>query len=763
MGRVYLARSPGGRMVAVKVIRAQLAEDAGFRARFAREVVSARKVGGLFTAQVVDANLDDPIPWLVTAYVQGVPLSEAVEQHGPLTERSVLALAAGLAEGLIAIHAAGVIHRDLKPSNVLLAPDGPRIIDFGISSAAEATSLTGTGLMIGSPGFMSPEQAEGQTVGPSSDIFSLAAVLTFASRGEGPFGSGETAALLYRVVHTKPNCDSVPDKIKPLIRKSLGRDPKRRPTAHQFLSELTAAYPSAADLTDWLPPWLVNASAQRDYVLGVIQHPPTAAAGGVGAGPGPAMSPPPVPGMGSYPSPPPRTEISRTPTPAPIAAQGPPAPQGYPGAAAGSGSSWGTGASAGTGSPAGAGSSGDAGSSGSQGNTWWAAAAAAAAASAASQDSMTPASATPPSGTPGWPPASGTPASGIPQTPATPSAPPLPWDSPQAPSQGYGGSQTPAPGYGGAQATPASPYGGGQTPPPSYGSPQAPSAGYGAQQAPGPGYGAPQAPSPGYGGAGYGAAQAPGSGYGGPQTSPPLYGAQQTPPPIYGSPQTPTPGYGSSTPVYGGSAGGQGWQPYAGSSGRRRGPRWLLVAGISAVVAAIIAAVIVSTQGGHHAAVVHPTVGPSASATTARPTASATPTTGNLLLDQLQVGDCLKGADLDLNTSNPWPKLSLAVPCSQGHTAEVFYANNNFFPKNGSYPGDKAISKAGTTACDNAFQAYVGIAYSKSQYTWTNIIPDASTWPNPNGDRALHCVAYYSTSAHPAGATLTGSIKGTDQ
>jgi len=165
MGRVYLARSPGGRMVAVKVIRANLAEDAGFRARFAREVSAARKVGGLFTAAVVDADVDGPVPWLVTAYVPGTSLSDAVERQGPLPEASVLALAAGLAEGLIAIHAAGVIHRDLKPSNVLLAQDGPRIIDFGISSAAGATALTGTGFMIGSPGFMSPEQAEGLTVG----------------------------------------------------------------------------------------------------------------------------------------------------------------------------------------------------------------------------------------------------------------------------------------------------------------------------------------------------------------------------------------------------------------------------------------------------------------------------------------------------------------------------------------------------------------------------------------------------------------------
>src|SRR5690349_15293522 len=276
MGRVYLARSPGGRMVAVKVIRANLAEDAGFRARFAREVSAARKVGGLFTAAVVDADVDGPVPWLVTAYVPGTSLSDAVERQGPLPEASVLALAAGLAEGLIAIHAAGVIHRDLKPSNVLLAQDGPRIIDFGISSAAGATALTGTGFMIGSPGFMSPEQAEGLTVGPSSDIFSLAGVLIYAARGEGPFGSGDTAALLYRVVHGKPNTDGVPDNLRPLIKRSLARDPKRRPGATEFLSELSAAYPSAADLSNWLPP----------HILG-------AAAAAPGAGEGSLHSPPP--------------------------------------------------------------------------------------------------------------------------------------------------------------------------------------------------------------------------------------------------------------------------------------------------------------------------------------------------------------------------------------------------------------------------------------------------------------------------------------
>ena len=161
MGRVYLARSPGGRMVAVKVIRAKLAEDAGFRARFAREVARRGKVGGLYTAQVVDADLDGPIPGWSTPTFPARRCPRRSSGTDRCRAKSVLALAAGLAEGVSAIHAAGVIHRDLKPSNVLLAQDGPRIIDFGISSAAEATSLTGTGYMIGSPGFMSPDRPKG--------------------------------------------------------------------------------------------------------------------------------------------------------------------------------------------------------------------------------------------------------------------------------------------------------------------------------------------------------------------------------------------------------------------------------------------------------------------------------------------------------------------------------------------------------------------------------------------------------------------------
>ncbi len=205
MGRVYLGRSPGGRHVAIKVIRADLAESPDFRARFAREASAARKVSGIFTAPVVDADLTGQVPWLATAYVPGPSLTDAIMQRGPMPATLVLRLAAGLAEGLVAIHAAGVVHRDLKPSNVLLAEDGPRLIDFGISRSVESSSLTHTGTVVGSPGFMSPEQAEGRPVGPASDIFSLGAVLTFAATGEGPFGEGSTVALLYRVVTSEPS------------------------------------------------------------------------------------------------------------------------------------------------------------------------------------------------------------------------------------------------------------------------------------------------------------------------------------------------------------------------------------------------------------------------------------------------------------------------------------------------------------------------------------------------------------------------------
>ena len=273
MGQVFLGLSAGGRLVAVKVIRPELAADPEFRARFRREVAAARKVSGLFTAAVVDADVDGPVPWLATAYVAGPSLAQAVTDHGPLPAASVLALAAGLAESLTAIHAAGVVHRDLKPSNVLLAEDGPRVIDFGISHAAEATSLTRAGFVMGSAGFMSPEQAEGGEVGPPSDVFSLGAVLAFAAAGEGPFGTGSTAALVYRVVHRPADLDRVPGEVRPLAERCLAKDPGQRPTAGDLLAEVGGGQLAAG----WLPASLTAALGR--YV------PPRAPAGTAGAGP----------------------------------------------------------------------------------------------------------------------------------------------------------------------------------------------------------------------------------------------------------------------------------------------------------------------------------------------------------------------------------------------------------------------------------------------------------------------------------------------
>src|SRR5271165_1959007 len=268
MGQVFLGVSRGGRPVAVKAIRAELAADPGFRTRFGREVVAARRVSGMYTAMVVDADVDGPVAWLATAYVPGPSLAEAVDAHGPLPEASLVALAAGLAESLNAIHAAGVVHRDLKPSNVLLAEDGPRVIDFGISRAAESTALTQTGLVVGSPGFMSPEQAIGGQIGPPSDIFNLGAVLAFAATGEGPFGTGTTASLLYRVVHGTPDLSHVPDSVRPLIERCLAKDPAQRPTADDLLGQV-----GALEVTDnWLPDSLTR-TLVRDAAAGAALSP----------------------------------------------------------------------------------------------------------------------------------------------------------------------------------------------------------------------------------------------------------------------------------------------------------------------------------------------------------------------------------------------------------------------------------------------------------------------------------------------------------
>jgi hypothetical protein len=241
MGRVFLGVSAAGRPVAVKVVHAELAADPDFRTRFSSEVAAARKVSGLFTALVVDADVDARVPWLATAYVAGPSLSEAVHNRGPLTSWSLLALAAGLAKSLTAIHAAGVVHGDLKPSNVLLAPDGPRVIDFGISQAAEVAPQARAGLVVGTPSFMSPEQAAGQEVGPLSDVFSLGAVLAFAATGRKPFGAGQPATVLEQVVRGAADLEGAPAEVRPLIEQCLAKDPLRRSTAAELLAGVTAA------------------------------------------------------------------------------------------------------------------------------------------------------------------------------------------------------------------------------------------------------------------------------------------------------------------------------------------------------------------------------------------------------------------------------------------------------------------------------------------------------------------------------------------
>ncbi len=241
MGRVYLGQSPSGQLVAVKLIRPELADDPGFRQRFAQEVSTARRVSGAFTAPVVDADPDGARPWLVTAYVEGPSLADAVEERGAMPLDSLLVLAAGLAEGLGAVHRAGIIHRDLKPSNVLLAQDGPRIIDFGISRAADSAWLTNGGGVVGSPGFMSPEQAEGGTAGPATDIFSLGGVLAYAATGRAPFGAGSASALLYRVVYGTAATAQVPPRLRGLVDSCLAKDPIDRPSTDLLLAELGPA------------------------------------------------------------------------------------------------------------------------------------------------------------------------------------------------------------------------------------------------------------------------------------------------------------------------------------------------------------------------------------------------------------------------------------------------------------------------------------------------------------------------------------------
>ncbi|MFI8868830.1 protein kinase [Streptomyces sp. NPDC053707] len=328
MGQVFLARSDRGRTVALKLVRPELAELQHFRDRFRAEVQAARQVGGSWTAPVLDAGVDAAVPWVATGYVAGPSLHHIVSgrpgapladsgAYGPLPERSVRILGAGLAGALQDIHRAGLIHRDLKPSNVLMTIDGPRVIDFGIARALDTVAdggLTRTGAMIGSPGFMSPEQVRGERVTTACDVFCLGAVLAYASTGRLPFGSAETGAhaLMYRIAQEEPDLTGVPVDLVELIRECLAKDPAARPATDAVLERL-----GDTDTAEpWLPGALIAQLGRHAVELLDAEDPeePEAPAGPVAPGPaapGPAGGPqaarvPPAPSRPTPPAPAPR-------------------------------------------------------------------------------------------------------------------------------------------------------------------------------------------------------------------------------------------------------------------------------------------------------------------------------------------------------------------------------------------------------------------------------------------------------------------------
>ncbi|MEU3900156.1 serine/threonine-protein kinase [Streptomyces sp. NPDC045251] len=331
MGRVYLGRSAGGRTVAVKIVHPHFALDEEFRARFRREVDAARRVGGAWTAPVLDADPDARVPWVATAYAAGPSLTAAVTDGGPLPDHSVRALGAGLGEALAAVHDLGLVHRDVKPSNVLLTLDGPLLIDFGIARATEGTaSLTSTGVSIGSPGYMSPEQILGKGVTGAADVFSLGAVLAYAATGEPPFPGDSSAALLYKVVHEEPRLGTLDGEVRDVVAACLAKDPAARPAPGDVARRLAPEGAARLVSGGWLPGPLVERVSRSAVQLlnleaaegpsGVVSGPVSGPVGfsrasvgvgevgdsgdlGSGAAPGvfgppPVMPPPTAPGTG---------------------------------------------------------------------------------------------------------------------------------------------------------------------------------------------------------------------------------------------------------------------------------------------------------------------------------------------------------------------------------------------------------------------------------------------------------------------------------
>ncbi|WP_280923926.1 serine/threonine-protein kinase, partial [Streptomyces bohaiensis] len=236
MGTVYLSHMPDGRPTALKTVRSELAEAPDFHRQFEREVRAASRVRGRYVVPVLQSDTDGAVPWLATAYVPGASLGEAVAFHGAVPQRTVVRLTAGVADALRSVHGAGVVHRDLKPSNVLLAADGPQVIDFGIARASDATTMfSGSPRRIGTPGFMAPEQVMGGEITAQADVFALGLLTAFAAGGRGAFGGGDADALLYRIVHDRPDLSACPDGLRDVVEACLEKDPANRPVPEQVI------------------------------------------------------------------------------------------------------------------------------------------------------------------------------------------------------------------------------------------------------------------------------------------------------------------------------------------------------------------------------------------------------------------------------------------------------------------------------------------------------------------------------------------------
>ncbi|MFB6839324.1 protein kinase [Streptomyces sp. NPDC056361] len=314
MGRVLLGAAHDGRLAAVKLVHARFASDADFRARFRREVAASRRVSGAYTAAVMDADADAELPWLASVFVTGPSLGSVVREAGPLPEAVVRRLALGLATALVEIHRVGLIHRDLKPENVLLAEDGVRVIDFGIARAAEPgggtepTRLTQTGWVIGSPPFMSPEQAESRELTPASDVFSLGAILVLALTGDSPFAGTSTFRILSNVVHGVPDLSGVPAGLRGIVESCLAKDPAARPTPARLIELLGPVAPAARV---WPPAVHTMVAEQQSRIAALLDGPP-------GREPTLAVPPGRPPAATPTSAPTPASASASTPAPAPV-------------------------------------------------------------------------------------------------------------------------------------------------------------------------------------------------------------------------------------------------------------------------------------------------------------------------------------------------------------------------------------------------------------------------------------------------------------